>query len=151
MKLATADDLAVVESSFRAYKDIFPFIRRDFLQREIAAGRVLYDHGMVAIVKQMQRAGHSGTWRYERGYWQMPELVRTAAASPMGALTFFRALLSEHVGDNVLFGTIREDNTYSVKWHLAMGYKRVGDIAWKNGTLPGGVYAYDNRKESLPL
>jgi len=145
MKHATLDDLKDIEAAFHAYKDIFPFIRRDFLQREIAAGRVLYDYGIVGIIKQLKRPQRYGTWRAERGWWNMSEIVRTPEATSPGAYIFLRKLLQEHIGDSVLFGTVRDDNTRSIQWHTLMGYKRVGDIVWKNGTLPGGVWMLDNR------
>lgn len=146
MHVATLDELKEIERAFRAYPDVFPFIRRDFLQREIAAGRMLHDHGIVAIVKQMKRPQRYGTWRCSAGMWNMPELVKTSAATGMSAYVFFRKVLDEYVGDQVLFGTVRDDNSQSVLWHQAMGYTRVGDIVWSHGTLPGGVWAYDNRK-----
>jgi hypothetical protein len=143
--IATLDELKPIEAAFKAYPKVFPFIRRDFLQREIAEGRILREHGVIAIVKQMKRAGRCGTWRYSAGVWQMPELVKEPEARGIMILWFFQNLLRDYVQDNILFGSVRDDNTQSVCWHKAMGYKRVGDIMWSNGTLPGGVWMYDNR------
>lgn len=145
LRRATAHDLGAIQHAFRAYPDIFPFIRQDFLTREIQAGRVIYDFGMVAILKQMQRGGRLGTYRYSKGVWQMPELVKTDRATAWSSLQLFRAILDECVQDNILFGSVRNDNLVSLQWHRQMGYRDVGTITWKNGTLPGSIWEYDNR------
>jgi hypothetical protein len=143
LHVAQPHEAPTLMKAFQAYPNVFPFLRQDFLRREIAAGHVLYDFGAVAIVKQMRRRGRSGTWSYPAGTWQMPEIVRTPDAGPWGVLQLFRGILQDYVQDHLLFGTVRDDNTQSVRWHQAMGYTRVGDIAWKQGTLPGGVWLYD--------
>ncbi len=129
---------------------IFAFIRQDYLERCVRAGILYYDNGVIAVIKQYKVPVKK--YGIMKGDWSMPELLNTNPSNVTAIMVFMRKVLKELVQDGRLYGTIRDDNTNSVKWHLIFGYKRVADIVWSNGTLPGGVYMYDNspKEKDLP-
>lgn len=142
LHVATLDDLPAIEAAFKSYKGIFPYVRRDYLQREIAGGHVIYDSGVVAIVKQFKRNGRVGEYRYSAGEWHLHELVAEKTAPAGATFRLFKMLLRDYVKNGRIIGCIREDNQRSIDWHKLMGFKRVANIAWKQNTIPGGVWLY---------
>jgi hypothetical protein len=123
---------------------IFSFVRQDYLERCVKAGILYFDHDVIGVVKQYKVNQKHGI---RKGDWYIPEILNTKPNNVMGTFAFVRTVLEEKVKDARLYGTIRDDNTMSVKFFTTFGYKRVADLSWSKGTIPGGLYVYDNAPE----
>lgn len=143
--VATPDELKEIEGIFREphVKRMMPFIRRDYLQREISAGHVYYENDVVLIARPVRRNGRIGGYSYKAGQWHLVDLAASKRAKPMATFALVMRFLREVVCDKIVYCEVRLDNEESLKFHDAMGFKRTADIVWANGTLPGVVYVYD--------
>ena len=118
---------------------VFAFVRHDYLKRCVEDGTLYYDDGVIAVLKQYKVKTKYGS---RKGDWCMPEVL-SVTDNPLKVVRFYKRALAEKVKEARLYGTIRNDNKVSLDFHTALGYKRVGEISWSNGTLPGGVYVYE--------
>jgi hypothetical protein len=79
------------------------------------------------------------------GDWHLAELLNISSNS-LSALIFFKKLLKYVIKQSRIFNEIRDDNERSIKWHLSLGFKKIANLKWSNGIIPGGLYTYDNTK-----
>lgn len=146
LHIATEDDLRAVLDGFKLYKKEgkFQYVRNDYVKREIAAGHIFLDNGTIAVIAQVKRGGKIGSYRYSAGEWNIHQILSINKDDKTGPFIFMRRFIDEYATPGIIYGTVHNSNMQSMKWHEAVGFKRVGDVLWSNGTIPGTVYAYDN-------
>lgn len=144
MKLATFDDYAEIMAVFKPHiKTVFPYMRKDYLQRKIAEEKVIFDTGVVIIFGEYQRKQKIGTCQAQKGDMYISEIV--SAGIPLRAsliLTEFFSTMKRSV-----WLTVRSENIKARKFYEKNDMKNVGNISWMSGTLPGVVY----KKEFVTL
>jgi|ERR1035441_4372401 hypothetical protein len=152
LRLATLEEVPLICKEFQKFEKkqktdgkppVFAFIRQDYLKRCVSDGSLYFDNGIIAVMKQYKVRTKYGN---KKGEWGLLELLNTNLTDNFAILKFMYKVLHDKVKDSKLYATIRDDNTQSIKFHTAFGYKRTKDIVWSNGTLPGGIYVYDNLK-----
>jgi len=74
----------------------------------------------------------------QKGDWVLKQILRTSRASkPVEVLSSLFASI-----DSRMFLTVRTENTRAIKFYKKMGMKKVGNISWSKGRIPGDVWCY---------
>ena len=131
------DDIEEINSIFKMYKSVFPYMRQDYLKRMIVKGGVILEDGVVIIFLRYKRAQPIGDFVAQKGDVICYQL---ASKDPNKALEVFKSFLFE-MGSPV-WGNIKEDNIGSRIFHKRAGFVEMGPISWKNDTLKGLIYKY---------
>lgn len=135
MHMATMDDLPEIKQIFSMYKDVFSYVRQDYLIRRIQASQVIYENGIVlifAFYKRNQRIGNRLAKKDDVSIYEF------ASKDPSKAKEIMERFLT-HVDTNV-WANCRENNVGSRIFHKRTGFVEMGQIAWKDGTIKGCVY-----------
>lgn len=135
MKLATLNDLEEINKIFKPYlKEVFPYLRKDYIIRKIGQGNVLIEDGVVIIFGKYVKKQHIGKTFAKKGDAYICEI-----ASSKGNAKFVLNKFFDWINANVWL-TVRKDNTKACSFYERNGMKSVSEISWKNGTIPGIVY-----------
>jgi hypothetical protein len=142
LKHATKKQSKEVYSHFRENKAWFPHIRKDYLERMIAAGNVVYQDGVVIIYKQYQRQNRIGTSKTaaQKGDVMLHQILNAKPGSGKAhkiLKTFFKMMSAP------VWLTVRKCNSHAIKFYLKNGMKQVGTTSWMSGAMPGLVFRYD--------
>lgn len=143
---ATLDQLDEIFSHFYNCREWFPHIRKDYVERNIRAGNVIYDNGIIIIFNQYKRRQRIGNVEAIRGDFILHQILnpyrntdRRIDASE--TLAQFCAECKTNV-----YLSVREENDRACHFYLKNGFQQVGKIAWMNGSLPGLVFLYKAKK-----
>lgn len=137
MKLAKFDDYAEIMTIFKPHiKTVFPYLRKDYMQRKIEKGEVIFDTGVVIVFGTYQRKQKIGTCQSQKGDVYISEIV--SVGIPLRASLILAEFFNTMKRDVWL--TVRSENTKARKFYEKNDMKNVGNIFWMNGTLPGIVY-----------
>jgi len=145
MRLAKPSDFdAVVEVFKPMRKDYFPHVRNDALKRKIAAGRVVFDEGVVITFLKYKLKRKYGAYtglQVQVGDVHLEQIV-TSVQGDGSATRVFQDFLKTH-NTNVWL-SVRADNLRARSFYEKNGMVEVGDINWKDATILGKVYLYKN-------
>lgn len=138
---ATLVDLKEIYGHFQKRKDIFPFKRQDKLKREIAAGQVIWQDGVIIVYQQYKKATNVGDVKIPRGSIMLHQILNSKQFSGKGGEVFerFVAEIVKPSGGDVYL-SVRKENTVARSFYERHGMKIVGNVAWSGTTLPGLVY-----------
>ena len=131
-------DINRLYSIFRQYKDIFPYMRKDYLQRKIDAGNILYKFGVVIVFQKYKKSVHIGTCFIPAGDYMLSEMVNSEPGNGLAGLVLLDLIESV---DYTIWTTVRRDNKRAVRFYYKMGFKKKGEVKWKNNTIPGLILA----------
>lgn len=151
IRKATIEDFPYILGAFKLYKKEgkFQYIRNDYLKRCIESGEVYLGFDTVAIIRQMKRKGKIGNYQYDKGFWNISQILSANKDNSIGPFSFFRNFLNTFVnndiGGGIVYGTVHDTNEQSIKWHEAIGFKKVGTVEWSEGTIKGSIYSYVSR------
>jgi hypothetical protein len=142
LKHATKKQSKEVYSHFRENKAWFPHIRKDYLERMIAAGNVIYHDGVVIIYKRYQRKNKIGTAKTAavKNDVMLHQILNVKPGSGRAhkvLKTFFKTMNSP------VWLTVRKSNSHAIKFYLKNGMKQVGTTSWMSGAMPGLVFRYN--------
>lgn len=141
MKHAKPSDLREIYAHFQKRKDVFPHVRQDKLKREIAAGQVIWQDGVVAVWQQYKKATNVGDVNIPRGSIMLHQILNSQQFSGKGGEVFeqfVREVVRPSGGE--LYLSVRKENAVACAFYERHGMKIVGSVAWSGGTLPGLVY-----------
>ena len=143
MKIATIDDLSVIESIFAPYrKAYFPHIRQDYLKRKIEANNVILQDGVVIVFGVYKRKQKIGKVEAQKGDAHIGQIVTIEQGSG-NATKVLKEFFSMH---NVVWLTVRAENPRARGFYEKNGMINVSDISWAGGNIPGVVYKIENGK-----
>lgn len=126
-----------VYKDFSSRKDIFPHIRKDYVERMCAQGSVIRCKGVSIIFYQYKRRVSLGNTYASKGNYILHQIINTGQGNGM-ASRVFDAWISTL--DSDLFLTVRANNMSARRFYKRKGFQKVGDISWAKGTVPGIVY-----------
>lgn len=147
---ASINDASNIIPIFNLYRDIFPHIRKDYIERNLSKGNVIYENDVVIIYNKYKKKTRLGNVFALSGNFILHQIVTKYRDGR--ATQIFKKFLNEL--DDKLFLTVRSSNTKAINFYERNGMKCVGDIAWKNNTLPGKVFLYtksNNHYEKFAL
>jgi len=148
MQHATIEDRPELLTLFKQHKDIFPYLRVDYLTRKIAAGTVIWDSGIVLIYNhcKVNRAlgGIDGNGIKRGGQVQIHrgDIMLSEMASKTPGSSHAGAAIQQFLKDfpTTIWLTVRADNHRACVFYENHSMYRVGLIAWVSGTIPGYIY-----------
>jgi hypothetical protein len=141
MNQATLADLKEIYGHFQKRKDVFPFKRQDKLKREIAAGQVIWQDGVIIVYQRYKKTTNVGGVKIPRGSIVLHQILNSRQFSGKGGDVFERfveEIVRPSGGD--LYLSVRKENAVARAFYEHHGMKIVGKVAWSGGTLPGFVY-----------
>lgn len=146
MRIATMKDHANIMALFYMWRDVFPHVRSDYLQRMIRKGTVVWTKGVVitfTIYKRKQPIGLDGIVA-SKGDCMLHQIASECRGKGYAAEVF--KLFLRYVDTNVYL-TVRENNHRAVKFYYDMGMEELGEVYWAAGTIPGLIFV--SRKEFI--
>lgn len=138
MNFAKEDYLPYIFATLQKYKkDVFPYVRQDYVRKKIKEGNVIWDKGVVIIFGQYKRRQKIGSVEAAKGDYYISEI----ASSDLGSPCAYRVLKAFFDWCNKpVWLTVRTKNQRACKFYERNGMWWVGDIAWKENTIIGRVY-----------
>jgi hypothetical protein len=140
-KLATIEEIKEIYAIFAQYKDVFPHIRFDYLQRKINSGCCVYENDVVityTVYKRKQRIGDNCAIK---GEVMLHQIVNANPSNGKSAEVLNRFF--EHtVEGKPVWLTVRTDNKRAIKFYEKIGFEDMGNIYWMKGKLPGKVFRH---------
>ena len=147
---ANLNDASDIIKIFYLYRDIFPHIRKDYIDRNLEKGNVIFENDVVIIYNKYMKKTRLGNIHAVKGNFILHQIVTKHRDGR--ATQIFQKFLNEM--DDKLFLTVRSSNLTAINFYERNGMTCVGDIAWKNNTLPGKVFLYtksNNHHEKFTL
>jgi len=148
-KLATIEEIKEVYAIFAQYKDVFPHIRFDYLQRKIESGRCVYEDDVViafTIYKRKQRIGDNN--HAVKGEVMLHQIVNANPSNGKSA-EVLKGFFENTVEGKPVWLTVRADNDRAIKFYNKVGFEDMGDIYWMKGKLSGKVFRYVSKVGSF--
>ena len=133
-----------INNIFNFHRNIFPHIRKDYIERNLNEGNVIFEDNVVIIYKKYQKKTKLGNvYAFKDNYilHQIATTYRDGRASKI-----FKIFLNEL--DNKLYLTVRKNNHRAISFYLKNSMIQIGDISWKNNTIPGCVFLYNSIKNN---
>lgn len=147
MDTAKLKDLDYIFSCFQKHKDIFPYIRKDYVKRAIESKQCIFNGDIAIIYHKYVKKTKLGSVYAQRGDYILHEIVKCNKQA-RSIDKYFQNFIDECCKDGgALFLTVRVTNLIAIGLYTRNGMKKVGDIAWKSGELKGSVYSISKTKQ----
>ena len=140
MKHATLEDFEKIKEIFYQYRDIFPHIRTDYIRRELEAGHVIFEDGIIITFNFYRKPQKIGTIEARPGHCILHQIVKDKHNKEANASKVLKSFLEWTKADVWL--SVRRDNTVAKKFYEKNGMVKKGEIDWADGKLPGDVYLF---------
>jgi hypothetical protein len=137
---ATPEQAREVYGAFYKRKDIFPHIRRDYVNRAVSEGRCVYDDGIIIIFQVYRKTTRVGTVQIPAGATMLHQILNTYTGTDHRAAWRVMSEFLFTYPDVHL--AVRADNERARLFYGWHGMHVVGTVEWKNGTMPGVVYRF---------
>jgi hypothetical protein len=144
MQFACLEQLDEIYKMLAKYrKNIFPHIRKDYVQRNILSHNVIYQDGVAIIFNVYKRKQKMGAYSAFKNDVILHQIVSNSGNAKKVLLCFFK-----YVKTNVWL-TVRSDNVKANDFYKQNGMIDVGKISWKKGTIPGKIYYKKMSEETI--
>ena len=128
---------------FYKHHDIFPYMRKDYLEEYLDKKQVILDSGVVIVYHRYKVSKTLGNCKVNKDDVIIKDMVKEYdSADAKEVINRF----IDYVDTNV-WCTVRSDNIRACKFYEKVGMEQISDIYWKQGELKGYVYLL--RKQSL--
>jgi len=120
---------------------VFPFKRQDKLKREIAAGLVIWQDGVVIVWQRYKKKTRVGDAQIPAGSVLLHQILNSRQSSGVGGRVFeqfVREIVKPSGGD--LYLSVRRENVVACSFYTRHGMSVVGKVFWSQGTVPDLVY-----------
>ena len=136
MRLAIKSDFNDIKSLFYKHKEIFPHIRQDKLLHYIETGNCIYDNEVAITFNVYKRKVRIGNIVANKGDCILHQIVSKSGKASKTLQDFFKYINTK------VYLTVRESNTKAIDFYLKNDMLKIGEIAWKNNTIPGKIFLY---------
>jgi len=143
MRHATQTDLPNIYGLFRERRNVFPHIRKDYLERMIAKDKCIYEEEVVIIYNIYKVATHIGfNTRTTTGDCVLKQIIgiQGGGKTSESLNQFFDYLNNLPNYSGKLYLSVRNDNDRAKKFYERTGMKLIDNTAWSNGTILGDIY-----------
>ena len=137
MRLAIKSDFNDIKSLFYKHKEIFPHIRQDKLSHYIETGNCIYDNEVAITFNVYKRKVRIGNIVANKGDCILHQIVSKSGKASKTLQDFFKYINTK------VYLTVRESNTKAIDFYLKNDMLKIGEIAWKNNTIPGKIFLYN--------
>ena len=121
---------------FYKYADIFPYMRKDYLEECLEKQKVIYENGLVIIYHKYLVSKKFGNYKVNKGDVIIKDMVKEN--DKVNSVKIMNKFF-DYVNTNV-WCTVRSDNIRACKFYEKIGMKKVSEISWSKGKLKGYVY-----------
>jgi hypothetical protein len=140
---ASPNQAGEIYKQFVKRKDIFPHIRKDYMERTIASGNCVYEKGVIITYQQYKKSVKLGNITIPSGSVMLHQILNTEQYSGAGR-EIFQRFCDEIVYPlgGVLYLSVRADNQTACKFYERNGMIRLGTVNWQmqGEPLPGVIY-----------
>ena len=143
MRHATQTDLPTVYKLFRERKNVFPHIRKDYLERMITADKCIYEEEAIIIYNIYKVATHIGfNTRTTSGDCNLKQIIGIQGGGKTSKFLnqFFDYLNNLPNYSGKLYLSVRSDNKRAKKFYERNGMHKIDNTDWSNGTILGDIY-----------
>ena len=137
MRLAIKSDFNDIKSLFYKHKEIFPHIRQDKLLHYIETGNCIYDNEVAITFNVYKRKVRIGNIVANKGDCILHQIVSKSGKASKTLQDFFKYINTK------VYLTVRESNTKAIDFYLKNDMLKIGEIAWKNNTIPVKIFLYN--------
>ena len=129
-----------IRKIFMQYRDIFPYLRKDYIEEFLEKQQIIHESGMVIIYHTYKVSRKFGNYKVLKGDVIIKDMVKehNNVDSREVINRFFN-----YANTNV-WCTVRLDNIRACKFYEKVGMEKVADINWCKGELKGCVYLLRN-------
>ena len=144
MNHATIDNLDEIMDVFKQYKDVFPHIRSDKIQRMIESENLVWEEKVLITYNHYQRRQRVGTYEAQKGDCILHQIAAKNQGDGSGKRVFERFIKYNKGRDIVL--SVRTENDRAIKFYKKNGFIKVSDIEWgKDKQVKGQVYLLEQK------
>lgn len=139
--LAKPEELDEIFRHFVDCKEWFPHIRKDYVERKILSGNVIYNFGVIIVFnvyKRRQRLGNVVAQKDDIILHQILNPNRGQLGNE-GCAEFIIKTFAEQSKTNVWL-SVREENARAIAFYKKVGFEEVSKISWMGGKMPGLVF-----------
>jgi hypothetical protein len=140
-KQAKIEEIKEVYGIFHKYKEIFPHVRFDYLQRKIDSGCCVYDNGVVITYTIYKRKNRIGENIANKGDVMLHQIVNDNPSNG-NSRDVLERFFDYTVEGKPVWLTVREDNKQAINFYKKMNFEVMGDISWMGGDLPGVIFKH---------
>jgi len=141
MIIATISDLSTIQSIFSLYKkNYFPHIRQDYLNRKLKNNNIILEDGVVIVFGVYKRKQKIGNVEAQKGDAHIGQIVTNSQGSGNASKILSKFFYEMN---SAVWLTVRAENDRARRFYEKNGMKKVGDISWSEGTIPGVVYKFE--------
>lgn len=138
---ASQDQVNEIYGHFYKCREWFPHIRRDYVERNVLAGNVIYDSGVIIVFNEYKRRQRLGSAEAQRGDFILHQILNPHRDTPgSNASEIIQKFCAECRADVYL--SVREDNKRAIQFYCKNGFEVVSKTSWMNGQLPGLVFIH---------
>ena len=137
---ATPDNAKDVHRLLRSYKDIFPFLRFDYIQQKIEKGNCIYEDGVVIIYIIYKRKNKIGTHSSnfpliaDKGDVFIYQLANKNPSNGMSKKVVLDFLNKTVKGKRVYLG-VNKNNHRAIKFYKNIGFIICGETTVQNSVM----------------
>ena len=142
IRLATRKDADEIFRAFCRRKDIFPHIRKDYINRRIEDNECIYQDGVVITFQWYLKSVRLGDTLIPRGSCMLHQILNSNQFSGH-AKRVWEFFVDEIVCGETLYLSVREDNRTAREFYERRGMLVCGRVNWKDGKMPGVIYRLD--------
>lgn len=141
MIIATISDLSTIQSIFSLYKkSYFPHIRQDYLKRKLKNNNIILEDGVVIVFGVYKRKQKIGNVEAQKGDAHIGQILTNSQGSGNASKILSKFFYEMN---SAVWLTVRAENDRARRFYEKNGMKKVGDISWSEGTIPGVVYKFE--------
>tara|TARA_B100001094_G_C18039743_1_gene724394 strand:- start:245 stop:709 length:465 start_codon:yes stop_codon:yes gene_type:complete len=144
LNIADIKDYADINNIFEQHREFFPHIRKDYIERNIHDKNVIYQNEVVIFYKKYKRKTKLGNVYASKDNYILHQI---ATKYHDGRASKIFKLFLENL-DNKLYLTVRKNNKKAIEFYIKNKMVEVGSISWKENTIPGCVFLYNNIKDN---
>ena len=162
MNHATLDNLEEIMDVFKQYKDVFPHVRSDKIERLVKSENVVWEENVLITYNWykrktklglIERSMFEGTlqeyvklpYEAQEGDCILHQIAAKNQGDGSGKRVFERFIKFNNGRDIIL--SVRSENDRSIKFYKDNGFEDVADIEWgKTKQVKGKVYVLDQKK-----
>ena len=137
-----------VMSIFKQYKGTLGHVRRDYVERQIEAGNVILEDGVVIIFGKYQKKTKLGNQTAVAGDFILHQLANRNKGNGM-AVQVCKRFIGNVAGTADVWVCTRAGNEGPIKLNKRLGMEVVGEIFWQSGKIKGLVFRRDGLYHSI--
>jgi hypothetical protein len=134
-----------IMSIFRKFKNIFPHLRPDTIERKVDKGEYLFEDGVVILYNiYTKRVKISDKINAYAGDVMLSDIANRFPGNGKTQEIFPKFIeRMKKEGRKRILLTVRKENYLAINFYRKIGFKEVDKKSWAEGRIPGFVFEYN--------